>query len=109
MSERKSVMFASADTVIALPGGIGTFDELLEVFTLFQLNAFRPKIGIVNVNGFFDPFLDLLRHLIKEGFLEPHILNCFVIEDTALKVAQALENFTPPPSPAATLVWQSRP
>lgn len=109
MSERKSIMFAHSDTVVALPGGVGTFDELLEVITLFQLNAYRPKIGIVNVQGFFDPFVALLRHLITEGFLEEKVFDFLVIRPTAVEVMEALRTFVPPASPAASLEWKSRP
>ncbi|KAK7198704.1 lysine decarboxylase-like protein [Novymonas esmeraldas] len=109
MSERKSIMFAHANTVVALPGGVGTFDELLEVITLFQLNAYRPKIGIVNADGFFDPFVALLKHLITEGFLEGAVFNFLVIRPTAVEVMEALKTFTPPPSPAYSLRWVSRP
>ncbi|KPI86598.1 lysine decarboxylase-like protein [Leptomonas seymouri] len=109
MSERKSIMFAHANTVVALPGGIGTFDELLEVLTLFQLNAYRPKIGIVNVQGFFDPFVAMLRHLIAEGFLEEKILDFVVIKPTAVELMEALRDFVPPASPASLLVWKGRP
>ncbi|KAG5508212.1 hypothetical protein JKF63_05468 [Porcisia hertigi] len=109
MSERKSIMFAHANTVVALPGGVGTFDELLEVITLFQLNAYRPKIGIVNVEGFFEPFIALLKHLIGEGFLEEKVFDFLVIKPTAVEVMEALKSFAPPPSPAFTLTWTSRP
>ncbi|CAJ1021767.1 putative Antibiotic biosynthesis monooxygenase/SLOG cluster4 family/Possible lysine decarboxylase [Leishmania utingensis] len=109
MSERKSIMFAHANTVVALPGGVGTFDELLEVITLFQLNAYRPKIGLVNVEGFFEVFIALLKHLIAEGFLEEKVLGFLVIRPTATEVMEALKSFTPPPSPAFTLTWPSRP
>lgn len=109
MSERKGIMFAAADTIVALPGGMGTFDELLEVLTLFQLNAYRPKMGVVNVNGFFDPFMAMLHHLVTEGFLESSVFDSFVIKPTAREVMEALKTFTPPDSPAAKLVWHTRP
>ncbi|KAG5508542.1 hypothetical protein GH5_06792 [Leishmania sp. Ghana 2012 LV757] len=109
MSERKSIMFAHANTVVALPGGVGTFDELLEVITLFQLNAYRPKIGVVNADGFFEPFIALLQHLIAEGFLEENVFDFVVIKPTAIEVMEALKSFVPPPSPASTLTWASRP
>ena len=109
MSERKSIMFAHADTVVALPGGVGTFDELLEVITLFQLNAYRPKIGIVNVDGFFDPFIALLNHLIAEGFEGKQVFDFVLIKPTAVELMEALRNFIPPVSPAASLEWKGRP
>ncbi|ORC87772.1 lysine decarboxylase-like protein [Trypanosoma theileri] len=107
MSERKSIMFAHADTVVALPGGAGTFDELLEVLTLLQLNAYRPKVGLVNVDGFFDPFIALMKHMVTEGFMEELVLQAFVVRPTAVELMQALESFTPPT--ITTLKWNARP
>lgn len=109
MSERKSIMFAHADTVVALPGGVGTFDELLEVITLFQLNAYRPKIALVNVEGFFDPLITMLQHFIDEGFVEKAVFDFLVIKPTAVEVVAALKAFVPPASPAASLQWNGRP
>ncbi|EPY23841.1 lysine decarboxylase-like protein [Strigomonas culicis] len=109
MSERKSIMFAHADTVVALPGGVGTFDELLEVITLHQLNAYRPKIGVVNANHFFDPFLQLLRHLIAEGFVEEAVLDMVVVRPTALELMEALRDMPLPQSSTKSLVWNHRP
>lgn len=108
MGARKSTMFALSSTVIALPGGIGTFDELLEVLTLFQLNHYRPKIGLLNSCNFFGPFLSLLNYLIKQGFLNADALGYLVIAPTASELMDKLDNFTPPIS-AASLVWGSRP
>ncbi|KEG15070.1 lysine decarboxylase-like protein [Trypanosoma grayi] len=109
MSERKSIMFAHSSMVVALPGGLGTFDELLEVLTLQQLNAYQTKIGIVNVDGFFDPFLAHLQHMVREGFLEEYITSAFVVRPTAVELMQALESFTPPSPPGASLQWHTRP
>lgn len=90
MAERKSIMFGLSDVVISLPGGIGTFDELLEVLTLFQLNAYRPKIGLLNVAGFYGPFLAMLEHTVREGFLEANALKYFVVRDDAEELLKAL-------------------
>lgn len=109
MAERKSIMFAHSDTVVAMPGGAGTFDELLEVITLFQLNAYRPRIGLVNVCGFFDPFVALLDHLIAEGFLEKAVKDFVVMDATARGLMAKLETFELPPSPAHNIVWNGRP
>jgi cytokinin riboside 5'-monophosphate phosphoribohydrolase len=90
MSERKSIMFALSDSVIALPGGLGTFDELLETLTLFQLNAYRPRIGLLNVAGFFTPFMTILENMIAEGFVESHALKYFIVRDDAEELLVAL-------------------
>ncbi|CCW63932.1 unnamed protein product [Phytomonas sp. EM1] len=109
MSERKSIMFACADVVVALPGGIGTFDELLEVLTLFQLDAYRPKIGLLNVDGFYEPFMTLLRHLVAEGFLPEDVFSTFVMASTADDLMDALNRLELPPLSENKLVWSTRP
>ncbi|EPY24438.1 lysine decarboxylase-like protein [Angomonas deanei] len=108
MSERKSIMFAHADTVVALPGGVGTYDELLEVVTLFQLNSYRPKIGVLNANQFYKPFLDLLQHTIEQGFVDKYVLDFIVVRDNAADLLQALKELDPPAS-CKELTWTHRP
>ena len=68
--ERKSLMIELADAFVALPGGIGTLDELLEVMAWRQLGCIDKPIALLNVTGFFDPWLALLRGIVAEGFLE---------------------------------------
>jgi uncharacterized protein (TIGR00730 family) len=60
-----------ADGYIALPGGFGTFEELFEVITWGQLGLHQKPIGLVNVEGFFHPLLELINHAIREGFVRP--------------------------------------
>jgi len=69
MHERKALMSSLADGFIALPGGFGTFEELFEVITWGQLGLQQKPIGLVNVEGFFDPVLELMDHAIREGFV----------------------------------------
>jgi len=71
MHERKALMSSLADGFIALPGGFGTFEELFEVITWGQLGLQQKPIGLVNVEGFFDPVLELMHHAIREGFVRP--------------------------------------
>ena len=71
MHERKALMSSLADGFIALPGGFGTFEELFEVITWGQLGLQQKPIGLVNVEGFFDPVLELMDHAIREGFVRP--------------------------------------
>jgi uncharacterized protein (TIGR00730 family) len=73
MNERKARMFAAADAFVILPGGIGTLDELTEAFTYAQLHIHAKPIVLVNVKGFFDPFLKLVDHMIIEDFAAPGI------------------------------------
>jgi uncharacterized protein (TIGR00730 family) len=69
MGERKKRMFAMADAVVALPGGVGTLEELTEAITLKQLGLFRGPIIILNTLGFYKSFIDFLEHMISGNFL----------------------------------------
>lgn len=73
MHERKDLMVQLSDAFIALPGGIGTFEEFFEVYTLKQLGFHSKPCALLDVNGFFDPVTDLLEKAETEGFLkQPH-------------------------------------
>lgn len=69
MHERKALMSNLADGFIALPGGFGTFEELFEVITWAQLGFHSKPIGILNVDHYFDPLLNLIAHAFEEGFI----------------------------------------
>ena len=69
MHERKQAMFDRADAFVALPGGIGTLEELVEQMTWAQLNRHMKPIVIVNIDGFWRPLLSLLAHMHLEGFI----------------------------------------
>ena len=69
MHERKQKMANLSDGIIALPGGCGTLEELLEIITWKQLGLYLNPIIILNVNGFFDPLLEMLERAIEENFM----------------------------------------
>ena len=69
MHERKHKMFEKSDAFVALPGGIGTVEEIVEVMTWGQLGHHRKPIVFANVKGFWDPMLALLDHMTAEGFI----------------------------------------
>ena len=71
MHERKATMFARADAFVALPGGIGTLEELVEQMTWAQLGRHKKPILIANINGFWDPLLSLLAHMRVAGLVPP--------------------------------------
>jgi uncharacterized protein (TIGR00730 family) len=71
MHERKAMMAELADAFVALPGGIGTLEELVEMLTWAQLGLHAKPIGIVNVDGYYDNLLAFLDHAVGEGFLTP--------------------------------------
>ncbi|RWM83841.1 MAG: TIGR00730 family Rossman fold protein [Mesorhizobium sp.] len=69
MHERKHTMFEKSDAFVALPGGIGTVEEIIEIMTWGQLGHHRKPIVFGNVGGFWDPMLALLDHMTAEGFI----------------------------------------
>jgi len=71
MHERKALMADLADAFVALPGGIGTFEELFEIMTWAQLGLHNKPIGILDVCGYYQPLLALLQNAAQEGFLPP--------------------------------------
>ncbi|WP_321478788.1 TIGR00730 family Rossman fold protein [uncultured Bacteroides sp.] len=88
MHERKQTMATLSDGVIALPGGCGTLEELLEIITWKQLGLYLKPIVILNVNGFYDPLLEMLDRAIDEKFMRPQhaeIWNIATTPEEALK------------------------
>jgi uncharacterized protein (TIGR00730 family) len=71
MHERKHRMAQLSDSFVALPGGIGTLEEVIEIFTWLQLGLHLKPVGLLNVGGFYDPLLLLLDHMRNERFLTP--------------------------------------
>jgi uncharacterized protein (TIGR00730 family) len=71
MHERKMTMFERADGFIALPGGLGTLEELSEIGTWAQLDRHRKPIVLCNIEGYWDPLLALIRHMREEDFIRP--------------------------------------
>ncbi|WP_171962603.1 TIGR00730 family Rossman fold protein [Bordetella trematum] len=71
MHERKALMAELSDAFIALPGGIGTFEELFEVWTWTQLGAHAKPCGLLNTSGFYGQLLAFLEHVVAQGFLKP--------------------------------------
>jgi uncharacterized protein (TIGR00730 family) len=71
MHERKRLMAERSDAFVALPGGIGTFEELFEVWTWLQLGYHRKPVGLLNVAGYYDPLLAFLDASVEQGFVPP--------------------------------------
>lgn len=70
MHERKKVMFMNADAVVVMPGGAGSLDEFFEALTWRQLGLHEKSIFLLNINGFWDPLIGLLHHVIGDGFAD---------------------------------------
>lgn len=97
MHERKALMAARASAFVALPGGLGTFEEILEVATWGQLNQHQKPMMLYNVNGFYDYLIAQLDHAVVEGFLPPQHRAKLIICDDVQQIYNALNNLSTPP------------
>ena len=83
MHERKKRMADLTDLFIVLPGGMGTLDEMAEILTWKQLGLIDKPVGLLNVNGYFDPLIQQLERMVKEGFLNRNNLSSIKIANNA--------------------------
>lgn len=94
MKERKSIMTEKSDAFLALPGGFGTMEELLEVITLKQLQYHNKAIVILNSDGFFDELLVFFERMYSENFANPSYRKLYQVVDSENDAIAALENYT---------------
>ncbi|XP_051151670.1 cytokinin riboside 5'-monophosphate phosphoribohydrolase LOG8-like [Andrographis paniculata] len=91
MHERKAVMAREAEAFIALPGGYGTMEELLEMITWAQLGIHRKPVGLLNVDGYYDSLLKLFDKGVEEGFIEPAARRIVLSAPTAKQLLTKME------------------
>jgi uncharacterized protein (TIGR00730 family) len=96
MHERKATMAALADGFIALPGGLGTLEETLEVLTWSQLGIHRKAVGVLNVAGYFEGLKRLLTHAVDEGFVRPEYLGLLLFAEAPAALLDAVAAWRPP-------------
>jgi uncharacterized protein (TIGR00730 family) len=96
MHERKAMMAELADAFIALPGGFGTLDEFCEILTWAQLGFHRKPCGLLNVNGFFDPFLSQIQHAVESRFIRDEHRALIHVEPTSEPLLRRLLIAHPP-------------
>lgn len=96
MHERKVMMAGMSDAFVALPGGMGTLDEIFEMLTLTQLGVHRKACGFVNVSGFYDHLTGFLDHAVGEGFIRAEHRDMIVVDDDPLRMIKRLEAWTMP-------------
>jgi uncharacterized protein (TIGR00730 family) len=103
MHERKATMASLVDGFIALPGGLGTFEETLEILTWAQLGIHKKPVGVLNVEGYYDGLLRLLTHAVREGFVRPEYFALLLFADTPAEMLERFASWQPPAFPRAWL------
>ncbi len=95
MHERKKVMFMNADAIVTLPGGAGSLDELFEVLTWRQLGLHEKPVFLLNINGYWDPLVTLINHLVERGFTDRSFLGYFSTVNSVEALEPALDAAMP--------------
>ena len=95
MQERKALMADLSDAFIALPGAYGTLDELFEVLTWNQLGIIKKPVGLLNIEGYFNPLLQMLDHAVDEKFLRPEHRSMLQADDDFERLVEKLDSFEP--------------
>ncbi|MCV2503724.1 MAG: TIGR00730 family Rossman fold protein, partial [Neisseriaceae bacterium] len=96
MAIRKDKTIELADGFIVLPGGIGTYEEVFEVLSRLQLRQLEKPIGFLNINHFFDSFVDLMQTMSDAGFIPKENMQLFCINENIDDLVQAMRNFKMP-------------
>lgn len=92
-SERKQYMLDASDAFIALPGGFGTFEEFFTMLAWSQLNLHQNPLVLLNIDGFFDPLIQLLNNAAEEGFAPKENLDLFIVAKDVPEAFEKLTNF----------------
>ncbi|KAF5747168.1 hypothetical protein HS088_TW06G01349 [Tripterygium wilfordii] len=95
MHQRKAEMARQADAFVALPGGYGTLEELLEVITWAQLGIHNKPVGLLNVDGYYNSLLSFIDKAVDEGFITPAARRIIVSAQTAQELMCKLEEYVP--------------
>ncbi|MCK0147740.1 TIGR00730 family Rossman fold protein [Arenibacter sp. F26102] len=99
MHKRKLRMHDLSDGIITLPGGFGTMEELFEMITWAQLGLHQKPIGLLNVNGFYDELLAMLRTMVRKGFLKQEYYDMLLIDNSIDGLLDKMKNYQPLPLP----------
>ena len=99
MHERKALLSELSDGFLAMPGGLGTLEELFEVWTWGQLGLHRKPYGILEVGGFYAPLLHFLDHAVNEGFIRQEYRDLLVVDTDPRALIERMEAMHPPALP----------
>jgi uncharacterized protein (TIGR00730 family) len=97
MHDRKALMADLSDAFVAVPGGIGTLEELIEVYTWSQLGIHSKACGVLNVRGYYDALAAFLDHAVEEGFLRPQQRAVLIVAAAPAELLDRLAASEPPP------------
>jgi uncharacterized protein (TIGR00730 family) len=101
MHERKALMAELADGFIAMPGGFGTFEEFCEIVTWTQLGLHQKPAGLLNVNSYYDPILQLFDHGVRDGFISEQHRTIVLESSNPAELLRLMKNY----KPAALKQW----
>ena len=96
MHERKARMAELSDAFVAMPGGLGTFEELFEVLTWAQLGIHKKPCGLLNVEGYYFPLIAFLRRTMEEGFVAPEHRDLVLVDSQPEELFEKLQRYQPP-------------
>jgi uncharacterized protein (TIGR00730 family) len=99
MHERKLKMHEQSDGFIALPGGMGTLEELFEIITWLQLGLHQKPIGLLNINGFYNDLIKMLETMVRKGFLSMDNYNLLLVDSDINRLLKKMEEFKRPDVP----------
>lgn len=95
MRERKKLLEEMSDAFIITPGGIGTFDEFFEIYTLRQLGIHKKPIAIFNTNGYYNSLIDMLNNAIDKSFMPNTNMDLLFVSDSENEILDFIENYNP--------------
>ena len=96
MHERKAMMADLSDAFIALPGGLGTIEEIFEIWTWAQLGMHTKPIGFLDVAGYYAPLMAFLDHAVNETFIRDEIRRIAIVEESVAALLERFRSYTPP-------------
>lgn len=108
MHERKAAMASAADAFVAMPGGFGTLEELLEMITWQQLGYHKKPVGVLNVGGYFDPLLEFFDRSVECGFIRKEARAIVVVGATPDELLEKLEKYVAPTSLIESLAKEKK-
>ena len=96
MHERKHCIAEIADAFVALPGGVGTFEEIFEQWAWAQLGIHEKPPGLLNVHGYFDPLLAMITRMVEQDFMDARFAEMLLVDTEPLRLLQRFHAYQPP-------------